>query len=258
MPKTMLISYVEKNSYIHKLNPLTKLTALLCVIMMVFVFPGFVYNVILFALIFPFAFIAKVNLGVFRPIRYLFIIFVLIFAIQGLFYPFAEGPFINLAFGFKLWMNGLNYAMIVSSRLIVMMVYGFLFVLTTHPSDLVSSLRKINLPFSLGYIIIATMQLIPRIQLQIGTIIEAQKSRGLRTEGNIIERFSAYLPLLGPLFLGSIQQAVERSTALEARAFSAKGEKTSYRQPRVRLRDKIIIISSILVSILAGVTVWAL
>lgn len=191
------------------------------------------------------------------PIKYLFIIFVILYAIQGLFFPFRQTPLFSF-FGIIIWLEGVLYASYIASRLLVMLVYGYLFVLTTHPGDLVSSLRKIRLPYKFGYVILATLQIIPRVQAQMSTIIEAQKSRGLETSGSVINRLRAYTPLLGPLFFGSVQQAVERSIALESRAFSAECEKTSYRRVVVKKKDKVIIISSILVSILYGVLSWLL
>src|SRR6056297_3079926 len=101
--------------------------------------------------------------------------------------------------------------------------------ITTHPGDLVSELKERGLPNWIGYIIVTTLQLIPQIQTQLSTIIEAQRSRGLETQGSVIKRLKAYVPLMGPLFMGSVQRVIERSMALEARAFSADCKKTRYR-----------------------------
>jgi len=252
MPKVILLSYVDRDSFIHNLNPLAKLLALFCAVLLCFLMPGFVYNLIMFSFVIPLAFIAKVNWMVFRTLRFLTILLVIIFVIQGFFYPLAKVPLIVLPFGFTLWEDGLFNAAVICSRLLAMAVYGFLFVLTTHPGDLVSALRHIKslkIPFSFGYIIISTLQVIPRVQLQIATIIEAQKSRGLETKGNLINRLRSYLPLVGPLFSGGVQQAIERSMALEARAFSADTKKTNYRATVMRSLDKIIMLLLVIVSI---------
>jgi len=252
MPKAILLSYVERDSYIHNLNPLTKLLALFCIVILVFALPGFIYNLIMFLIVVPLAFIAKVNWTVFRTLRFLTILLVIIFVIQGFFYPLAKVPLLVLPFGFTLWEDGLVNAAVICSRLLAMAVYGFLFVLTTHPGDLVSALRKVRsfrIPFSFGYIIISTLQVIPRVQLQIATIIEAQKSRGLETKGNLINRLRSYIPLVGPLFSGGVQQAIERSMALEARAFSAETEKTNYRTTVMGFNDKLIMVLLIAISI---------
>jgi energy-coupling factor transport system permease protein len=258
MPKSILISYVEKDSYIHKLNPITKLVVLTCVILLCFTLNNFVHNLILFFLIIPLAYFAKLTKAVFRPFKYLFIFFVILFSIQSFFYSYNETPLFVLPFGIIIWKEGFMFSVNISARLLVMIVYGSLFVVTTHPGDLVSALRKDNLPFTAGYVIISTLQLIPRMQVQMETIIDAQKSRGLETKGSVINRLKAYVPLIGPLFIGSIQQAIERTMALEARAFSANTPKTNYRLTVMHKRDKIIMISVIIISVMWSVSSWLL
>ncbi len=258
MPRALLISYIDKDSFFHKLNPVTKLVITISVIILIFITKSFIHNLIIFIFIIPFAYYSKLTKQVFMPIKYLFIIFVILFVIQGLFYPFRETVLIQLPYGFAIWTEGLIYASMISSRLLVMLVYGYLFVLTTHPGDLVSALRKLRLPYIFGYIVLATLQIIPRVQSQMATIIEAQKSRGLETKGSIVKRLRAYTPLLGPLFMGSVQNAIERATALEARAFSAKCEKTSYRETIIMKKDKVIMVLTIICLIIFGVTSWLL
>lgn len=258
MARVILISYVHKDSFIHKLNPMTKLAVTACAVILSFILRDFTHNLILFSLIIPLGFIAKLLRQVFQPIKFLYLIFVLLFIIQGLFYPYRETVLFTLPFGIQVWTEGVLYASIVSSRLLVMMVYGFLFVLTTHPGDLVSALRKLKMPYTFAYVILSTLQMIPRVQSQMTTIVEAQKSRGLETEGNVINRLKSYAPLLGPLFLISVQQAVERAIALESRSFSSKIEKTDYRKTKILLIDKVIIILAITFSIIGGVLSWVL
>nr|MBD3312164.1 hypothetical protein [archaeon] len=258
MPEAVLISYVKKKSFFHKLNPLTKLVLAVCAITLSFLLKNFMYNLILFFFIIPFAYEAKLLRQVFKPLRYLFIIFVFLFGIQSFFYPFRETVLVQLPFGFAIWLEGLLYAVDISARLLVIMVYGYLFVLTTHPGDLVSELKERGMPHWLGYVLITTLQLIPRVTSQTEVIIEAQRSRGLETQGSVIKRLKAYTPLLGPLFMGSVQNAVERAMALEARAFRAECDKTRYRDVKFTKQDKLITASSIILSIIYGVVSWLL
>lgn len=253
-----LSSYVEKDSFFHKVNPITKLVILLCVIVLSFTLKNFIYILLLLVIIVPIATKSKVLSLTFKPIFKLSFMFILLFIIQGLFHPYATDKLMDLPFGFTLWADGLLYAAYIAARLFVMMVFGYWFVLTTHPGDLVSSLTKIGLPHALGYIILTTLQIIPRISGQMQTIIDAQKSRGLETEGNLIQRIKSFMPLLGPLFMGSVQQSVEKSMALEARAFSSKAAKTSYRKTTINAVDKAIMIITVIFSIFWGVLSWTL
>lgn len=60
------------------------------------------------------------------------------------------------------------------------------------------------------------------------TISGAQRARGIETEGSVLVRMKAFIPMMGPLVLTSIQQTDERVLTLEARGFSAPIRKTAY------------------------------
>jgi energy-coupling factor transport system permease protein len=59
-----------------------------------------------------------------------------------------------------------------------------------------------------------------------GTIVDAQRARGLDTEGSIWRRARGVVPLVGPVILGSIAEVEERTMALEARGFTRPGRRT--------------------------------
>lgn len=93
------------------------------------------------------------------------------------------------------------------------------------------------------------MQIIPRFQHKANTILDAQRSRGLETEGSFLIRTRALLPLVFPLLLGSIVDIEERAIALEVRAFGRSGPKTSllvlHDTNRQRLIRRLLILVSL-------------
>ena len=58
-------------------------------------------------------------------------------------------------------------------------------------------------------------------------IADAQRARGLETEGHLLRRLQAVVPLVVPLILSSLVDVEERALAIEARAFNRAGPKTS-------------------------------
>ena len=58
------------------------------------------------------------------------------------------------------------------------------------------------------------------------TIIAAQRSRGLDTEGSLLRRLRGLVPIVAPVILGSIAEVEERTMALEARGFTRPGRRT--------------------------------
>ena len=57
------------------------------------------------------------------------------------------------------------------------------------------------------------------------TITDAQRSRGLETEGSLLTRAKAFLPLISPVVMSSLINTRERAVALEVRGFAAKQKK---------------------------------
>ncbi len=85
------------------------------------------------------------------------------------------------------------------------------------------------MPREIAYVILAALSLVPRMQARAQSISDAQQARGLRTEGNMLVRARALLPLLGPLITSALHETEERALALEARAFRAPGPKSQWR-----------------------------
>jgi energy-coupling factor transport system permease protein len=102
-----------------------------------------------------------------------------------------------------------------------------LFALTTRPDRLMLALTQRGLPPQLAYLVVATLQIVPRFQARAAAILDAQRARGLETSGSLARRARALAPLVVPLILSSLVDVEERALALEARAFNRSGPKTS-------------------------------
>ena len=92
-------------------------------------------------------------------------------------------------------------------------------------------------------------------------IMNAQKARGVETEGNILIRAKAFVPVLIPLILNSVIGTEERVLTLEARGFSMPGKRTHLFQVQRSGYEKIaeVIAAVITCSILAGrICLWIL
>ena len=110
----------------------------------------------------------------------------------------------------------------------MVVVGGFLwFAYTTRPDRLMVALNQKGAPNSLVYMVVATLQIVPRFQSRAAAILDAQRSRGLETRGNLLVRSRALLPLVIPLVLSSLIDVEDRAMAIEARGFNRSGLKTS-------------------------------
>src|SRR5918998_6403516 len=72
------------------------------------------------------------------------------------------------------------------------------------------------------------------------TITEAQRARGLDTEGSVLARVRGIVPIVGPVVLGAIGEVEQRTMALEARGFSRPGKRTLLWQPEDRPAERAV------------------
>ncbi|MBI2861232.1 MAG: energy-coupling factor transporter transmembrane protein EcfT [Chloroflexi bacterium] len=213
------------------LHPLTKLAFCLAILLLTFGLPWLWAPVGLFlAILLPLSWTAGVGRSFLAAtLRYLLPLTFSVAVVQGLFYPGGRTPLGEMG-PLIVWQEGVAFAFTVATRLLAAIGAILLFAMTTEPSDLVAALRSRGLPPTLGYIVLSALSLLPRMQVRVRTIWDAQRARGLEVEGGVLTRSRAVVPMLGPLITGTVEEAVQRAMALEARAFSARGPKTIYRE----------------------------
>ena len=242
-----------KQNMLIKLHPLTKFYFSLLIFGVVLVVPGheFAFAVFLFLLaISIFAGVSKEFLRV--VFKALVFVLVIVFIMQLFFYP---GNVVMWEWGiFQVKQEGLEYGLILTSRILAMGSAFILFFRMTEVRDFVKSLEDKGLPPMGAYVVLSTLQIIPEMRRQANTIMEAQKTRGVETEGSLLVRAKAFLPTLTPLILSSISNTEERAITLESRAFSAPVRKTSLHQLTKNRADRIL--PKTFMVIFVGLLVW--
>jgi energy-coupling factor transport system permease protein len=248
--------YVARESGLHRLHPLTKglLTLLLLVVGLTLPGNWTGYFLVLFV-VFPLAWWGQIFSPFIRIVWRISLPFIIsVILIQSLFW--GEGTSI-----FEIWIlspkwEGLIFALISIGRIVLVMSSFILFAMTTRPDALMISLKQVGVPSSLAYIIVTTLQIIPRFQSKAATILDAQRSRGLETEGNMFVRARAVVPIVLPLVLGSLVEVEERAIAIEARGFNSNKKETAlieipdtHRQYQLRRVFVVLMILSVVARI---------
>ena len=250
--------YVKRDSPIHRLNPLTKIILALGIVLVSLV-SSWIWTslLLLFFLLVPLCIAGRVSREYITTAARLIIPAAgFIFIMQALFQPGGETVI------FKFWVlditaESLSFALRISTRIALMISAFTFFLLTTHPSELMSDLSRRGLPGQLAYVIISSLQILPQMQSKAQTIIAAQRSRGLDTESSFLKRAGAIVPLVGPLVFGSLVEVEERAIAIEARGFTSTGAKTSLHSILDTTTDKIIRWSLVIVVIVTLVLrIW--
>mgnify|MGYP005814185661 CR=1 FL=1 len=246
--------YVPRKSSLHDLNPLTKITVSLALVLLAFFGPGYWMSAGLYVLVLlPMAVAARVIREYVRTSVRLFLpLFGFIFVMQSIFHPGGTQVLLRLGV-LTVRAESVQFAFLTAARLLVMASSFLLLLMTTHPSLLMNDLSRRGLPGTVAYIVTSTLQIVPLIGERANSIIAAQRSRGLETQGSFAKRARALVPLIGPLVFGSVVEVEERAIAIEARGFSAKTAKTSLievseRPSEVRLRWGLVILLALVLS----------
>lgn len=193
---------------------------------------------------------------VFPLIAFSFTIVVTVFLIHGLFNRANQNVLFILG-PLKFYKEGLLYASRIGLNIMNMLLSFAVFVLTTKPSLLVDDLEQAGFSPKFGYIISSVFQIIPQMVGTMNTIMDAQRSRGMETEGNLFVRAKAFLPLISPVVTSSLINTRERAIALEVRGFDSKVPKTFLRDHSLQKSDKLFMAVMVLVILTAaGWRIW--
>jgi energy-coupling factor transport system permease protein len=211
--------YAEGESLLHRAHPLTKGALTLSAVALAFVLPSWPWVLGLTILL-----LALITLaGVLRRLITVAVVILgpitlLLLAVQGFANPanhtvaFALGPVVY-------YREGLAIAALAALRIACLVAGTFLFSFTTRPADITEALLQRGLSPRMGYVLLSALQIIPQTLEMATRIQDAQRARGLETEGSLWRRAGAYLPLMLPLVLSSLVATQERAMALEVRGF---------------------------------------
>jgi energy-coupling factor transporter transmembrane protein EcfT len=126
---------------------------------------------------------------------------------------------------------GVELAMTVAARVLTMAGAVVLFYMTTTPSRLVASLRYHGVPARATFVLHNGVAMIPRLAERAREVSDAQRARGLDTEGRPWRRAGGVIALAVPTVLGAIAEVETRTLALETRGFTRPGRPTALWTP---------------------------
>ncbi|RPF50018.1 energy-coupling factor transporter transmembrane component T family protein [Aquisalibacillus elongatus] len=240
--------YVPKISWIHQLDPRTKLIIVFSYVIVIFAADSALGYGILLALAFlstyliqiPFKFIAKGLKPVWWIMVFTFILH-LIFTRQG-------DMFISVL-GFGLYDGAIIKAIEISLRFFLLILMTTVLTLTTTPiaiTDAVETLlgpfKKLKLPVhELAMMMSISLRFIPTLMQEMDKITKAQASRGLDFKtGTLKDRAKAVLPLFIPLFINAFRRAEDLAVAMDARGYQGAYNRTKFRELKFTGLDYII------------------
>lgn len=246
--------YIKRDSLMHRANPLTKLVLVFSFIFLSYAIEWPFLPASLIGLVILLAFVGRVPSEFFNvALKMVFPAAGFLFIMQSLFLP-GGTTLLGEVWFIQLYSETLLRAFVNATRIFMLVTSFLLFILSTHPGELMTDLTRRGLPGQLAYVVVSTLQILPQMQAKASAIVNAQRSRGLDTEGSLLKRIGALGPLVGPLVFGSLVEVEERAIAIEARAFMSPGRKTYLKEVPDTTLDKTLRIALILVTL--GAFLW--
>ena len=151
-----------------------------------------------------------------------------ILVVNTFLYPNAKDAIVAIGPLTPTW-TGATAALQATLRVVAFGLSAALFALTTPIDDLLVELERRGLGPRGAFVVGSALRALPRMVERAREVADAQRARGMDTEGGLWRRSSGLVPLVGPVVFGALAEVEDRTMALEARAFTAPGRRTLLR-----------------------------
>lgn len=254
LEKMIFGRYVPGDSFVHKLDPRSKLLFVFLFIIAVFL----ANNTVTYALLLLFTllviFVARIRLYfLFNGLKP--ILFLIVFTLLMHFIFTKEGALLFEWKFIKIYEEGIRQGIFISVRFLVLVLMTTVLTLTTSPISITDGMETLLNPFKrlklpvheLALMMSISLRFIPTLMDETDKILKAQLARGSDlTSGTIKERIRAVVPLLVPLFVSAFKRAEDLAVAMEVRGYRGGEGRTRYRQLHWQRGDTFVIILFVL------------
>ena len=249
-----LLNYVPGSSFLHRLNPVTKLFAaflygLACILC------GSIPMEILFILL-MIGISATAGLGK-RALNLtgrLLILGLFMFLLQ-LFFVRTGDALLRIGKVTLITKGGLVSALLLSLRVVACMLPLMILFAITRMNDLCNALvQKLHLPYRYAFIVTTAFRFVPLFASEFHEIEDAQKARGVDFEtGNVIRKVQLVAPLCVPLLVSSLKKVNSSAISAELRGFSLRTRLSGYKVYPFTLCDAAVLAALLLLAAVSAV-----
>lgn len=218
--------YFPGNTIVHRLDPRTKLIAVVLYIVALFSAGSFFTTGIVLLVLVIAVFLSRIPPAALLKGLKPLIMIVILTGFLNLFY--TDGHILVQWWIFRITAEGIRRAVLMVLRILLLVCGTFLLTYTTSPLSLtdglerlMSPLKKLRFPVhELSMMMSIALRFIPTLIEETDKIMSAQKARGADFEtGSLTKRARALLPILVPLFVSAFRRADELATAMECRCY---------------------------------------
>jgi len=262
-----LLSYEEKNTWLHHLSGITKLlffliwcftsaltydTRVLLVMIVIsavlYVMSGTRWQQVstVFGFIMVFMVLNLVAIFIFSPYQG-----TQIYGTKTVLTAFLPGHAITREELFYLFNVMIKYFTVVPSV--------FIFMVTTNPSEFAASMNRIGVPYTISYSVALALRYIPDVQSDYRRIRNAQEARGIEmsAKAKLKDRIRRTSSIIFPLLFSAMDHIDVVSNAMELRGFGKKKKRTWYAYRKLQPMDYAVLAATVLFSAAALIVTFA-
>lgn len=242
------LDYIPGSSYLHRLNPLTKLILALMICIAAFISANHIFLVMLILINLGIGAQAGIFTRSVMLLKGLFKLCIIIFLLQVLF--IRDGNLlIKLPLNIVITDVGISSAFIIVFRLVTATMPLALMLSITQMNDLSNVLvTKLGIPYPYAFTLTTAMRFIPVFANEMAGIMEAQTSRGVQLDtGNIFKKIRLVLPLCVPLLITSVRKIEGSAISAEIRGFHLRKKNSCYKKYVINTNDICVIIISVVI-----------
>lgn len=142
----------------------------------------------------------------------------------------------------------LFYELNVVLKYFVIVPSVFIFITSTNPSEFAASLNRLKFPYTICYSIAIALRYIPDVQTDFRKIKNAQEARGIEMSGktNLFSRIKKMSAILFPLIFTSMERIDSVSCAMELRGFGKNKKRTWYSARKLKASDWLVILITLI------------
>lgn len=257
MMDVALGQYLPAKSVIHSLDPRVKLALTFFYLIVVLFLCNNFYSLGLFALFIVIVmFLTKIKLSMyFKSMKTLIPIIIFTSVLNAVYV--TTGTELFSFWIIKVTTGGVERALFMTLRIILLILCSSIMTFTTTPNDLTDAIERLLSPLKIiglgnaihimAMMMTIALRFIPLLIEETDKIMSAQKARGADLEsGGIIKRVKALIPILIPLFLSAVRRASDLAEAMECRCYNGGEGRKRMKQFRIKSGDVGTIVCSIL------------
>ena len=246
-----VLSYTDKNTWIHRLSGVTKLVFFL----MWSITSMITYDTRVLAVMLIFSiYVLKASKTEWKQVGTVFK-FILLFLVINIIAIYIFSPYqgtkvygtktvlVDMIGNHDLTREQLFYEGNIILKYMTVVPAVFMFIIATNPSEFAASLNKIGISYYAGYSVAIALRYIPDVQDDYAKIKNAQEARGIEMSrkaklGDRIKRTSA---ILFPLIFTSMDRIDVVSNAMQLRGFGKNKKRTWYSAKAFERNDYIVL-----------------